>query len=380
MNMQDWIYMREGLIDKICDQEKEITNLKDQLKHLQEQLRCELPRSNISTTPASEKIQNTMNPKELVTSCFLIGDSHVRGLQDLFSQITPTSCKIGSFFQPSAGFHDIAEVHVQSPNLINAHNLDCIVIMCGTNDVCSSPWYTMQKALDILLLKFRPCKQILVIGIPLRYNITRLNSHTHRLNTKIKKYVMNKSSIHNQVTYIDSTKFIKPRHYARDGLHFNKLGKIKLCEKIKCAISSKFSLYQNRTNRVNHTENIENIEDIEISLVSESEIPPLEKPYPAPTTSTQTPYILPNIPHYHYQYDIPLFDDSTFTSTPHFNCNPMPNVNSSHSYYRLTQRTNLTVNSNDSVLQLNTPIPRIEPGFNRPQQPNFSDPGQTSKT
>lgn len=57
MNMQDWIYMRDGLMDKICDQENEITNLKDQLKCLHQKLGSTIPRLNISTTNSSESIQ-----------------------------------------------------------------------------------------------------------------------------------------------------------------------------------------------------------------------------------------------------------------------------------------------------------------------------------
>ncbi|KAL1446567.1 hypothetical protein WDU94_013912 [Cyamophila willieti] len=185
-------------------------------------------------------MQAKSKDKDTITSCYIIGDSQVRGISEKVAQMLPNTCRVEAFFQPGAGFQQVAQTHTTSPELIHS-DVDSVVIICGTNDVCITTWDDIKSALDKLASRFQECKQTIVIGIPLRFDIKKLNFHIHRLNTKIRNYVQNNFK-NNSIVFINPSQFLKFKDYSVDGLHLNRQGKEKLSNKIKNNIAKHYSL------------------------------------------------------------------------------------------------------------------------------------------
>lgn len=232
---KDWCLMKEGLLNKILEQEIELNQLRERVSTYEVMLKSfekvqhetpALPKPPIPlATPAKSELCGS--------SCHLIGESHVRSLASELSSMMPRTCRIEGTFMPGVGFHGLANQHEQFPNLVTPAKEDCVVIMCGTNDVCSTDWNTIQDGLDVLITKFSQCKLLCAIGVPPRQDNRRLNFHIKRFNLKLRGYLSSKlSNLH----FLDPIKFIKPKDYRLDGVHFNKSGKSKLCRRIQMAM------------------------------------------------------------------------------------------------------------------------------------------------
>lgn len=387
MTSQDWYNMRNGFLDKICSQERDIINLKNQIKNLESIIQ------DMNTNPEKIKLStndNTyvkeheygLNCKTPITSCFIIGDSHVRGLCSNVSQLMPNSCKVEAFFQPGGGFSDMAKTHEQSKNLIAVENLDSVVVMCGTNDVFATPWETIKRALDSLTAKFDNCKRFCLVGIPQRFDISKINFHIHRLNMKIRNYL--KSTLKNdKFWYIDPTRFLKYKDYTYDKMHLNKIGKEKLSRQIKKTLDRSFSFKRSDFIQAHMSADQQSHSDIKI-LESKSNTP---KPnlcnIPSSTPSyaqTLVSNLRPQYPTMNSGLNYTHGNSPTNLSIP-----SRDSLNSSYSqnYLRLTQNINMSTLSNNSTFNFQTPIPRLNPGYNRAnsnQNVNFPLKGQTPTT
>lgn len=207
---------------KLSARESEIVQLKEKVEIL-EQL---LSRYQTDNKPDSA-LPQTNNDSNF--TCHILGDSHVRGLRDIFTGLLPADCNVQASFHPGAGFHEIAATHIQSPNFVKTSPNDRVILICGTNDVCSTQWEIVKKALDVLLNKFQTCLKTYVVGVPHRYNDKKINYHIDKFNTKIKFYLQSKLS---NSAFIDPRKLINNKDYAADGLHLSKAGKIKFCKKL----------------------------------------------------------------------------------------------------------------------------------------------------
>lgn len=263
-----WVHMENGLVDKVLEKEREIEQLKQKIATLELHIQfrdactcgppsprfiteavCKTCGAVCKTTAAvcetstavwETKTNNTCSPS-LPTqntrldkfTCHIVGDSHVRGLASELSTIMPQGVNTEAVFLPGVGFHGLADQHVESPNLVTPGQDDCVVMLCGTNDICSTEWDTIQNALDILTNKFAICKMFCVVGVPYRFDNKKLNFHIKRFNTKLRSYL--RLNMPNLV-FLDPIKFIKSKDYIRDGLHLNKKGKNKLCKRIKLNI------------------------------------------------------------------------------------------------------------------------------------------------
>lgn len=168
---------------------------------------------------------------------FLLGDSHVRGMSQELSTLLPSTRKVECFFQPGAGYNEVAQVHVRCPNLMNPKIQDIVVIFCGTNDIQSSQWSKVTGGLNILVEKFKHCQKFCIVGVPMRLDSKKLNSHIAKFNTKLKYFV--KSKLPN-LNYINPFNCISRSHYTRDGIHLNKTGKSVLCRKIANMVFHQF--------------------------------------------------------------------------------------------------------------------------------------------
>ncbi|KAL1458919.1 hypothetical protein WDU94_010943 [Cyamophila willieti] len=252
IDFQIWIHMKDSLTNKIIEKEKEILRLQARVKELEEEKAKanKKPRkktkkskelllmksvTNIDIVPSkpSKKQVSFETPAAEGRSVFMLGDSHVRGLSGILSSSVPASWKVEAFFQPGAGYYEVANTLTKNPKLVNQDDKDCVIICCGTNDVCSSDWSLIQEGLDKLIKDFKMCTTFCIIGAPLRLDSRRMNQHVIRFNTKIKHYFQ--SRVRN-FFFVNPVHFLKPKHYLRDGIHLNKIGKILLCNKIRNTI------------------------------------------------------------------------------------------------------------------------------------------------
>lgn len=247
---EEWCVMKEGLLNKILEQEIELNELREKVSSYEAILQLlDKERNDLAGVtcilnkppPLVPRLPKTVLGRH---TCYLIGDSHVRGLAPELSSVLPSSYRTEAVFLPGVGFDGLAKQHVDSPNLVTPSHNDIAVMMCGTNDVCCTDWVTIQKALDTLIKKFENCKMFCVVGIPYRHDTKKLNFHIKRFNAKLKGYIQSKMT---NFRFLDPISLMKPKDYRVDGLHFNKIGKSKLCRKISVKILDK-SLGLNQVN------------------------------------------------------------------------------------------------------------------------------------
>ncbi|KAI5714015.1 hypothetical protein M8J76_009589 [Diaphorina citri] len=338
-------------------------------------------------------------------TCHIIGDSHVRGLRDYLYNLLPSSCSIHTFFQPGAGYHEVAATHNQCPSLVSPSADDRIVLICGTNDVCSTQWALIQTALDDLIRMFQHCKQLCIIGVPMRFSNKKLNFHISRFNNKIRTYIKSTSK---NAYFLDPNKSLKRKDYAIDGLHLNKEGKKKLCRAISNSIQGKpnSDTCQLPSKQGSNPENVNNatfcqdLIDLDVHYTSvTNETTQIHPNNMQPADDESTFSTEPR----HYDQLFPELSPHRPTHPPALGSNSLldtPNMpnhihqlirnepKSSADYYRLTHIGNSTVQgngsyqehhnvgNNESSILFASPIIRIEPGYNRPASANFIEPGR----
>lgn len=359
---EDWTHMKQGLVDKICEKENEIMKLRSYIALLEDKLR---DKDKTSPPPVASTSSRTTSHNIGPATHFLIGDSHLRWMGEELSSLLPPNQKVESFFQPGAGFKGVADVHTQSPHLMNPQTTSSVVIYCGTNDVGRSQWDEIKSGLDILITKFQTCKRFCIVGVPLRFDSKKLNYHIVRFNTKLKNYV--KSKVPN-LLYIQPNNFLHRKHYARDGLHFNNLGKTRMCRRIANMILCVETSPIEHTSVPSHdTINIECNESRAnselVALISREstfsdDLPKKPRHVNMTTKSPQVP------------------DDATNSTA--LCVNNQPDVNSFfNKFYTDSGREN----SMSDPFRLCSPIPVLETTFNRrPSSENFNPTGQIQIT
>lgn len=267
IDMTGWKNLIDGLVNKICEQEKTIEDMRNQIKTLESPLQDKSPHveerghSSSKLRPIIENVETACQPaisKEVtdipiesrrvipteprpmiptrsrpviptepkpVINYNIIGDSHCRGLK---YHLRRYSHKIETMFKPGSGFVGIRDSSTMSmSNLTSEHR---VVYICGTNDVPDRNWDDAFHSVDHILSKF-DTKQLCFVLVPVRWDKPHLNQYVQQFNHKLREKLKSKN-----VTYLDPNFYLRPWHYARDGLHLNSNGKRLLCLKLKTQI------------------------------------------------------------------------------------------------------------------------------------------------
>lgn len=108
--------LKDGLSDQLIEKEKQIQAQEEIIRSLRELLAEKQTRSGNSN----------QTPVEFVTKCHLIGDSHVRMLQGMLTEI---DLRADSTFKPGAEFAGVADI---SPEVAGVKSDDdSVVVFCG---------------------------------------------------------------------------------------------------------------------------------------------------------------------------------------------------------------------------------------------------------
>lgn len=253
--------MIEQLIDKektvltkeriIQEKEKTIELLMRQIHDMEIELKQKSPSSLSASVSPNPKTQHQKKTKSRPTSkytatssdlvksnnlesssvgdnitylnkCSLIGDSHCRGMGYYLRRYLN---RVETFFKPGSGF-----VGIRDSSTVSMSNMmpdDKIVYLCGTNDVPDRNWCEAFKAVDQILDNHQ-AQHLCFILVPIRWDCPQLNNRVQKFNNLLRDKLRTK-----HISYLDPNYFLRPWHYAKDGLHLNINGKRLLSLKIK---------------------------------------------------------------------------------------------------------------------------------------------------
>lgn len=377
----EWDYQKKRLESLIDYKNMEIDSLLNKIELLENHVQNIFLNAQLCApiqqkhTPILDQNHHSQKVEPNNVTYHIIGDSHVRGLRDKLAPLLPKNYGINTFFQPGAGFQGVAYAQRKSPSLINPSPGDPVIIICGTNDIFTTPWDIMQNSLKVLLDKFSSSHLVCLVGIPYRYDNRKQNFHIGRLNSKINNYI--KSKKYQQVVLLNPNKFLKPKDFAVDGVHLNKAGKSKLAHKIKVItdrsdpphiarptqISKDYPINLHRTlvpiDPVSHLDEVPTVENL-ISF-DESAFP-LDPPIFSDTTVyhavsagpmeslLDTPNLPEHVNHLLHKENQPAMKD----------------------YYRLTRLSHSFTNAVHS-----SPLPALSPGQSQQQTPVIGRPIET---
>lgn len=223
--------LRDSLIDKIMEKEKVIISLTENppsaipTNHQSDSKRSSHKDFNKSTrskpNPAKQRCgsERTSEPNP---KCHLVGDSHVRALGQCLRE--EHGKYVEANFKPGAGFEVIQDT---SPINLESNTPQNIVIFCGTNDVESSDWSKVKQAVSNIINKYKD-HYLSFILVPIRWDRPYINTRVAQFNSMLRKVFRDQT-----ISYLDPNFYLRPWHYARDGVHMNKKGKRLICLKIK---------------------------------------------------------------------------------------------------------------------------------------------------
>uniref|UniRef100_A0A8D9EDF3 Uncharacterized protein n=1 Tax=Cacopsylla melanoneura TaxID=428564 RepID=A0A8D9EDF3_9HEMI len=158
--------------------------------------------------------------------CYMIGDSHLRYIQETMEKHTKLSetYTIQTHMKPGQGIEEIGKMHPQDLEE------DSVLIVCaGTNDLYKTKLSTFEEQIKNLSnLKHR----VIMISIPPQ-NCEYTNRDIVKINTRIKHFC----SQFKNIEMLQTHTFIKPQHLARDGIHLGRRAKIWLGKKLAAMIN-----------------------------------------------------------------------------------------------------------------------------------------------
>lgn len=224
---------RDAAIDTIMTKENELETVKKELsesKDLIESLKASISaieagwevdraelkelRSELSKFRSESKIKLTV-----------IGDSHVKFLEDGLSKLFPAYFDIKCLAKSGATMEDVSSRDSRSHT---TH--DTVIIFAGTNDVCKTSWKSFVQSLDEIFSKYQTCKLGFILVPPMR-GIYETNKHITSLNERIINHSKNKN-----VFLLNPQLVLKNNNFNKDGLHFNEIGRNEICSMIKSSV------------------------------------------------------------------------------------------------------------------------------------------------
>ncbi|KAG8277982.1 hypothetical protein J6590_030522 [Homalodisca vitripennis] len=156
-----------------------------------------------------------------VKSLRLFTDSHGRSVSHIWLKTFERSVRITAHVMPGARMCDV--LNAAGPELNVAGQDDCIAILAGTNDISNNGCADITEQIEALC-RGASGTNILIVGIPLRFDNTDLNEQISLVNHAIGIICSNYTNVN--FISLDS---LRRANYTRHGLHLNLGGKRVLC-------------------------------------------------------------------------------------------------------------------------------------------------------
>ncbi|KAI5708359.1 hypothetical protein M8J77_021188 [Diaphorina citri] len=219
--------LRDSLIEKIMEKERTIIQLEE--NNERHKTNSDDKRNSDKSKDGENKkfdrnysSKRTPNIRSSNTKCHLIGDSHVRALSQHLREDHDEN--VDALCKPGAGFEAIQET---PPINTQSNSKDHIVIFCGTNDVQSNDWSKVKQAISNIINKYKT-HHLSFILVPVRWDRPYVNTRVAQFNAMLRNFFKDKN-----ISYLDPNFYLRPWHYAKDGIHMNRKGKRLICLKIK---------------------------------------------------------------------------------------------------------------------------------------------------
>lgn len=180
----------------------------------------------IPIPPEPQAARQPLRSSTAAKNIRILGDSHARNLKELLSKELPSTYNVHVNFKPGGTYQDVV-------NLASSSDppADHVFVLAGANDVCRSDWISVENAIYDLTAKFETSQIHLVLTLN-RASSPSFNKYINIFNKHVKHLTR---KLHN-VSYVDTHFLFRYSDYTHDNLHLNRLGKIKLCRKIRQAI------------------------------------------------------------------------------------------------------------------------------------------------
>lgn len=147
----------------------------------------------------------------------ILSDSHGRGVSKLLQETSNSALQVISWVKPNANMEEVLKD--ASSKVVHLENKDSLVVIGGTNNFVNGHCGGILDELDSLL-RTRVAPQIVVVGVPQRYDSPSLASAIHHTNVQM----CSLTSRYNNATFLPLTSLTRPC-YTRHGMHLNEKGK-----------------------------------------------------------------------------------------------------------------------------------------------------------
>lgn len=172
----------------------------------------------------------------------LYSDSHGRSLNNMMTERLPEYCHISSYLKPNAKIEYI----VSDPKKVSKSmtKKDFCIFIGGTNDILEkNESFNIENIISKLenTIQEFSNSNILMSGIPFRYDKPQLNNQIYQINKSIKGLTLK----YDYASYIN-LQGLNRNCYTHHGLHFNEHGKTRYATKITQLICEKLKVYKNK--------------------------------------------------------------------------------------------------------------------------------------
>lgn len=172
------------------------------------------PLNNYATT-------NNFEKKITLKKLTILSDSHGRGLASKLSN-KMDDFDVSSFVYPGASLEFlISKIHLVNKSMTMD---DILLIIGGTNDISNNPQVDFKPIIDSCLNLSN--SKVMLLEIPYRFDLKGYNNTIRKVNKYIKDVIVcSENHNHSHV----SLNMICRKDYSKQGLHFNNIGKNRVC-------------------------------------------------------------------------------------------------------------------------------------------------------